>query len=653
MSGSVSPLLFAESQAYTLRSRTRTGESFTNDWPQARSPEVLEVVVHANDVQNNVSSWKTRHGGAEMKYRLRAFRRKRTCAFLVVLVFFLVCVWYLKYYRLILWSSKLAKVDRGDLTANKAPGFEEPTTIRSGSNGKSDRTAGGISKAVAPSLARSWQFPLVDRLALDRFDRMTEFKATQYNGPLNLIDYEITPTTRIGPPLVTRIPEFAYRVSLAKAGTSKGKNPAMLCESEQHPRPCQFLLPLRISEQESKARIHLTQIVELAKRLNRTLVLPNVGKSKLGACFKWPLERYYDVTSLSGEERHSDSEWYIELEDFKSWLEYKERRGGPPSSQIVTIEQAGQLRDGLREEALYANENVGAYTYRTFGAWEHNLPGCFSTKFSSMKLDGLPVVMTLNSSTDKTSDRLTGASVVDAFSAVSRRAMDGSRRSPDTQPHVLVVNWELRHLLFPPQSSMQPVRYAAQMHQLVDLYAPPTPYLAVHWRMETVDVAVLQECAHALVDVLSRMLHDHSLSENISTVWFAGDYPYPMARQTESRLRTSRITKSGTFKDFDVLHEEVIETLRKAFDQDGELSKWKLTDFVEATSKAKEDEVLQDPGVLGILDKLVSTKSSLFVSGSTKCSRKSSFTKQVIDVRNDKWIQDRQTNLRNIVDRFG
>jgi hypothetical protein len=56
--------------------------------------------------------------------------------------------------------------------------------------------------------------------------------------------------------------------------------------------PCGFLLPLRIGEQES---IHLMEILQLAQRLDRILVLPNVGKSHIGpgTCFKSGLATYY------------------------------------------------------------------------------------------------------------------------------------------------------------------------------------------------------------------------------------------------------------------------------------------------------------------------------------------------------------------------
>ncbi|KAF8910417.1 hypothetical protein CPB84DRAFT_1723503 [Gymnopilus junonius] len=193
------------------------------------------------------------------------------------------------------------------------------------------------------------------------------------------------------------------------------------------------------------------------------------------------------------------------------------------------------------------------------------------------------------------------------------------------------------------------------MHDLAERYAPKDPYLVIHWRMETVDPEILEECAHALVDVLTSILHDHTLAENVTTVWFASDYPYPIARRTATNRRLAVAAKSGTFRDFEIRHEEAVDVLRSAFDQQGELDGWKLTDFAESIEDVRnvDHDLLADPGVLGILDKLVSIEANLFVGGSSRCARKSSFTKQVIDGRQSEWNKSRQSRLRNVVDIFG
>ncbi|GAA5993929.1 hypothetical protein JCM5350_005478 [Sporobolomyces pararoseus] len=58
-----------------------------------------------------------------------------------------------------------------------------------------------------------------------------------------------------------------------------------------------FVFPVRIAEQESKAQQHLHQLALLAISLNRTLVLPNVGGSRLHSCHLFPFAFHYDIDS--------------------------------------------------------------------------------------------------------------------------------------------------------------------------------------------------------------------------------------------------------------------------------------------------------------------------------------------------------------------
>ncbi|PPQ79988.1 hypothetical protein CVT25_003048 [Psilocybe cyanescens] len=484
----------------------------------------------------------------------------------------------------------------------------------------------GSTDSVLPSLPttrRSWKYPLIDRTVLDKLDLMQDFFAQEYgHSP----ERDTTPSQFRWPPLITRIPERPSRpLSIGP------DSPAAICESAVHPRPCRFLLPLRVAEQESKARMHIMQLATLARRLNRTLVLPNVGKSKIGACFKWPFSTYYEATSISDPDAADSTltvtlsgdadvgkESYVDLESFRAWMENNNRqRRDPLKSQLISI--APTLPpSGLRKEAIYANQHVAVHAYSTFGAWERGLPGCFASRFQPLKLETRPVFMSTTSPPKKDAQIIPiGDSIIDAFASIS----PGASR----EPPVLVVNWDMRYPVFPALPNSRSLQYSTRMHSLARRYAPKSPYLVIQWRMETVDLHLLHECAHALVDVLARILHDPALAENITTVWFASDYPYPVGSRSRSGARPPAVAaKSGTFRDFEVLHEEAVDILRKAFNEQGELRDWKLTDFIESVELdlKSQNELLQDPGVLGILDKLVSIEAELFVSGSARCSRK-------------------------------
>lgn len=520
-----------------------------------------------------------------------------------------------------------------------------------------------------------WKYPLVDREVLRKLERMQQFYAPDY------YDLHATstpaPDRSRWPPTVTDVPE---RPSRGNTQHVKAGGADAICESAVHPRACRFLLPLRVAEQESKARIHLTQIARLARALNRTLVLPKVGKSKIGACFKWGFDTYYDAASLDG-----DRESFVDLEHFRGWL-----GGEAARSQLVSVGSALPAHTSFRVGPVYANEDVSVLAYDTFGTWERDLPGCFAGRFAGLALETMPVFMSAQNTTNKDgSVRPIGPSIVDAFSAISSRnttpwdqpAYDAlhefdnldsrliSMASPEAQ--VLVVNWDLRHPIFLPSAKSQ-LEYSKRMHNLAVKYAPKDPYLVVQWRMESVDPELLEDCAHSLVDVLSRLLHDSVLAVNVTSIWFASDYPYPIVERGSSQRRPELIAKSGTFRDFDTRHEKAVEILRSAFNKQGELGNWTLTDFAEviAAGKGGETELLHDSGALAILDKLVSMKAVLFVSGASRCSRRryafksvidrsldaddsSSFTKQVVDARVEEGRRVGSSNLRNVVEVFG
>jgi hypothetical protein len=93
---------------------------------------------------------------------------------------------------------------------------------------------------------------------------------------------------------------------------------------------------MSLGGQESEARLHLSHIVRLARGLHRTLVLLNVGDSKIGACYKWNLSTYYNVSSLATE--WDEEDWFVNLEAFISWID---PRGGKETanSQLVSVAQ--------------------------------------------------------------------------------------------------------------------------------------------------------------------------------------------------------------------------------------------------------------------------------------------------------------------------
>lgn len=68
------------------------------------------------------------------------------------------------------------------------------------------------------------------------------------------------------------------------------------------------MLPIFIMEQESKAQMHFRQLAFLSGMLNRTVVLPNVAGSRLGACLEHDFDFYYS------------SQWAVDHADYFSTI---------------------------------------------------------------------------------------------------------------------------------------------------------------------------------------------------------------------------------------------------------------------------------------------------------------------------------------------
>ncbi|PBL03211.1 hypothetical protein ARMGADRAFT_1157362 [Armillaria gallica] len=336
--------------------------------------------------------------------------------------------------------------------------------------------------------------------------------------------------------------------------------------------PSRFLFPVRISEQESKARSHLVQIIQLSKELNRTVVLPKVGKSRMGACQPLDFDTYYDVEKL----RLAGAD-VMSLEDF--------RRGtSRQSAQILTL-------------AWKANPNITTTPTTIDKINVHlaqndvsSLPECLGSHFGTLDFRGFDAVY-LNPSKLKKPIFKELLGIVQAYQG---------------EPDVLVVNYDLRYPIFPASSTLQ-LAYSPPLLSLASRLAPEEEYVMVHWRMESVPHDALSQCAYALIDALH--------SADIRKVWFASDYPYALRGP---RLAATR--KSSTFKDFGNRHTEAVDILLEAFDDGSDLQGFEILELAERLEDS--DHLMADSGVLGILDKVIGIKASFFLSAAPGCGRK-------------------------------
>jgi hypothetical protein len=432
---------------------------------------------------------------------------------------------------------------------------------------------------------------------------------------------------------------------------------------------CRFILPLRIAEQESKARLHFLQILELAGSLNRIVVLPNVGKSRMGVCYRWNFDKYYDAEAL--RTRLDDGRIrVIDMETFRLWVATRPIK---PNAQTISI-NFKPLASLSSSETLFFENGITVKVEQDQDPSDPRHIRCLNLKFPRL---GLQAYLPLSIHPSKSlKSKPFGTRIVDALSredvqissfrdgdAAQVDIIDDGRPSLEEEendqgeeqdylghlsdPEVLILNYDLRHPAFATSKiSPPPLPYARNLTTLAtNLLAPfePADYLVIHWRMETVPPNILARCAHSLVRTLVGLLQaqdvEDDVTSNYKTVWFASDYPYPISRPLPSNTNRYQTqgdggSKSGTFRGVGRQHEEAIEILRDAFDEGGALEGTKITGLAEELAKARaataedgktgvaiEGELNDDSGILGILDKIVAMKAGLFVSGGKGCGR--------------------------------
>ncbi|KAF8910758.1 hypothetical protein CPB85DRAFT_678400 [Mucidula mucida] len=129
-------------------------------------------------------------------------------------------------------------------------------------------------------------------------------------SPKVLVKREIPVTS---PPVPTIYRDFLAHLSTKPEKAAKNPWPPSITRIPITDK--KFLIPGYIGEQESKARIHFQDMHQLARTLDRILVLPNVGQSRLGMCRDYAFDMYYDASGLQGVMTMDDFRWLVEDDD--------------------------------------------------------------------------------------------------------------------------------------------------------------------------------------------------------------------------------------------------------------------------------------------------------------------------------------------------
>ena len=143
------------------------------------------------------------------------------------------------------------------------------------------------------------------------------------------------PRDQLPMPRVDRIPEPIKPVK-APPPSKEILNPnplvaaaeldALYCPTQ---KSCKFIVPGFIGEQETKAQEHLYQLGLLAAALNRTVVLPNLIRSRLGTCYANPFSFYYSQDALNDLGMPSISQ--------AQFIDWANQRDPSATAQIVSM----------------------------------------------------------------------------------------------------------------------------------------------------------------------------------------------------------------------------------------------------------------------------------------------------------------------------
>ncbi|EXX76331.1 uncharacterized protein OCT59_027780 [Rhizophagus irregularis] len=340
---------------------------------------------------------------------------------------------------------------------------------------------------------------------------------------------------------------------------------------------CRFLFAYYPPEQETQANQHFLSFVQLAEKLNRIMVLTNVGNSHIFACQPFSFDFYYNVDKL---QKRFPNVKFITQKDFQFWT--KERKEKPDTFHgFITI----------NKNHSYTVNHVQPYVEKL------NLSNCL--RLFNLRLNDTTIFKDIYLSKGKN---------LETFENLILKELD-------TNAEVLLIKHEIRYPLFKPLSSLD---YANHIIDAANSISEKLrPYIASHWRMELGKPKMMPDCAKNLV----KWVKDKESRTGIKNLYLATDYP----------LLGENKAQSTTFHVITKYHINAIQILNSSVS----LNTWVSLhpfDYLPKDKWIKKE--LMGAGIQGILDKLVLIQADYFVSCPKVCGRYiSKYTKKVREER--------------------
>ncbi|CAG8699160.1 992_t:CDS:1, partial [Racocetra fulgida] len=369
-------------------------------------------------------------------------------------------------------------------------------------------------------------------------------------------------------------------------------------------KTCKFLFPYYLREQETRANIHARLYTQLARSLNRTLVLSNVGKSKILACALHPFDFYYDLKAF---QKHYPDIRFITQNEFFKWSKERKIRPIAQHSRMIQDNKINDILTVHKQKTMRVIEGgkLGRKQAKSFCLDRFNLNITnykeFHTGLRKLNREAMLklVTNTLNSLEHE------------AIMILDTSPQEFFPRITETIPYSPSIIKESKKIL-----------------------KKLKPYIAVHWRMEHAVPELMPKCANKLVKTLKKVQKKYG----ITNVYLATDYPLDGKPQSQ------------TFHHISYFHKEAIEILGLNVNNSKHI-KFDTWISMDAFSQIRDDpkykSEFKSAGIQGILDKLVCMQAKYFLKGPEGCARTSStFTSAIVEERNK---FKNKYNLINIV----
>ncbi|GAA6015307.1 hypothetical protein JCM10207_008943 [Rhodosporidiobolus poonsookiae] len=324
----------------------------------------------------------------------------------------------------------------------------------------------------------------------------------------------------------TRLAIQALRASCPSSNSSGFSSSPLDPSPAAEPVRQRFLVPVIIGEQESRAQIHLLQLVELASRLNRTLVLPRARGSRFSTCGTVSFEALYSPSTFAAETSSAP----ILQRDFELWLAH---RPAPVSARSVALAYAMPTRP--------PPPAMGRFVFNDRLEPDHGGAPCldhcrleYGLRDPLVRYEGVQPA--------------TGEILADlaAFDAEDGGGVE-----------VLLLEYNLRGALFPeivnaPSSAATLERAFAYRQEWYDVARAALQLMSreggavvgVHWRQESVDVGALEQCGASLVGAVLEAKKQYG---DVKGVYLATDFPLealPGAPSRQMELKTHRVDEA-------------------------------------------------------------------------------------------------------------